>query len=157
MDSDVPQKLSGLFTAFKSSVKKTKKAEKQPSDHEQWRITSTEIRFQVIKRTGDIEPFDAEKISVAIGKAFSAIENCDRHIRIVIERISREISLSKDRLIKVLNSYFQSDLFSFEGALKLTAASQALSIFKKLKEITLSVIFTTTRNFSIQKNLSISA
>jgi len=31
------------------------------------------------------------------------------------------------------------------------------SLFKKLKEITLSVIFTTTRNFSIQKNLSISA
>lgn len=47
--------------------------------------------------------------------------------------------------------------FSLKGSLKLTVASQALSIFKKLKEITLSVIFTTTRNFSIQKNLSISA
>ncbi len=47
--------------------------------------------------------------------------------------------------------------FSLKGSLKLTEASQALSTLKKLKEITLSVIFTTTRNFSIQKNLSISA
>lgn len=47
--------------------------------------------------------------------------------------------------------------FSLKGSLKLTEASQALSTLKKLQEITLSVIFTTTRNFSIQKNLSISA
>ncbi|SSQ09997.1 DNA gyrase, subunit B (type II topoisomerase) [Acinetobacter baumannii] len=54
-----------------------------------------------------------------------------------------------------LNSKFLN--FSLKGALKLTSASQTIAIYKKLKEITLSVIFTTTRNFSIQKNLSISA
>jgi ribonucleoside-diphosphate reductase alpha chain len=33
-------------------------------------ITSTPGQIQVIKRTGDVAAFDAEKISVAIGKAF---------------------------------------------------------------------------------------
>ncbi|QRR70742.1 ribonucleoside-diphosphate reductase subunit alpha [Acinetobacter baumannii] len=37
-------------------------------------ITSTPGRIQVIKRTGDVAAFDAEKISVAIGKAFLAVE-----------------------------------------------------------------------------------
>ncbi|MEZ6840801.1 ATP cone domain-containing protein [Acinetobacter baumannii] len=31
-------------------------------------------QIQVIKRTGDVAAFDAEKISVAIGKAFLAVE-----------------------------------------------------------------------------------
>jgi len=37
-------------------------------------ITSTPGQLQVIKRTGDVAVFDAEKISVAIGKAFLAVE-----------------------------------------------------------------------------------
>ncbi|KKZ32738.1 ribonucleoside-diphosphate reductase subunit alpha [Acinetobacter baumannii] len=37
-------------------------------------ITSTPDQIQVIKRTGDVAAFDAEKISVAIGKAFLAVE-----------------------------------------------------------------------------------
>ncbi|MEB3755016.1 ribonucleoside-diphosphate reductase subunit alpha [Acinetobacter sp. MD2(2019)] len=37
-------------------------------------ISSTPGQLQVIKRTGDVAPFDAEKISVAIGKAFLAVE-----------------------------------------------------------------------------------
>ncbi|HHP8734796.1 TPA: ribonucleoside-diphosphate reductase subunit alpha [Acinetobacter baumannii] len=37
-------------------------------------ITSTPGQIQVIKRTGDVAAFDAEKISVAIGKAFLAVE-----------------------------------------------------------------------------------
>lgn len=37
-------------------------------------ITSTPGQLQVIKRTGEVAPFDAEKISVAIGKAFLAVE-----------------------------------------------------------------------------------
>ncbi|EXT98891.1 ribonucleoside-diphosphate reductase, alpha subunit [Acinetobacter baumannii 25253_7] len=37
-------------------------------------ITSTPGQIQVIKRTGDVAAFDAEKISVAIGKAFLAGE-----------------------------------------------------------------------------------
>jgi len=37
-------------------------------------ITSTPGQLQVIKRTGDVAAFDAEKISVAIGKAFLAVE-----------------------------------------------------------------------------------
>ncbi|EMA3843440.1 ribonucleoside-diphosphate reductase subunit alpha [Acinetobacter baumannii] len=37
-------------------------------------ITSTPGQIQVIKRTGDVAAFDAEKISVAIGKAFLALE-----------------------------------------------------------------------------------
>lgn len=36
--------------------------------------TSTPGQLQVIKRTGDVAAFDAEKISVAIGKAFLAVE-----------------------------------------------------------------------------------
>lgn len=37
-------------------------------------ITSTPGQLQVIKRTGEIATFNAEKISVAIGKAFLAVE-----------------------------------------------------------------------------------
>jgi len=37
-------------------------------------ITSTPGQLQVIKRTGEVAAFDAEKISVAIGKAFLAVE-----------------------------------------------------------------------------------
>ncbi|MBF7695874.1 ribonucleoside-diphosphate reductase subunit alpha [Acinetobacter rathckeae] len=37
-------------------------------------ISSTPGQLQVIKRTGEVAPFDAEKISVAIGKAFLAVE-----------------------------------------------------------------------------------
>ena len=37
-------------------------------------ITSTPGQIQVIKRTGDVAAFDAEKIAVAIGKAFLAVE-----------------------------------------------------------------------------------
>ncbi|MHA3048786.1 ribonucleoside-diphosphate reductase subunit alpha [Acinetobacter sp. ANC 4639] len=37
-------------------------------------ISSTPGQLQVIKRTGDVAHFDAEKISVAIGKAFLAVE-----------------------------------------------------------------------------------
>ncbi|MBP7895446.1 MAG: ribonucleoside-diphosphate reductase subunit alpha, partial [Acinetobacter sp.] len=37
-------------------------------------ITSTPGQLQVIKRTGDVAAFDAEKIAVAIGKAFLAVE-----------------------------------------------------------------------------------
>lgn len=155
MDSDIPKKMSGLFNAFKSSVAKIKRNEKQLNNSDDCEVLNRSL--QVIKRTGDIESFNAERISIAIGKAFAAVEGCDRHIRIVLDRISNELSISKERLDRLLNCYFRSDLFSFQGALKLTAASQALSIFKKLKEIRLSVMFTTTRNFSIQKNLSISA
>ena len=35
---------------------------------------TTPGQLQVIKRTGDVAAFDAEKISVAIGKAFLAVE-----------------------------------------------------------------------------------
>ncbi|EXT09591.1 ribonucleoside-diphosphate reductase, alpha subunit [Acinetobacter baumannii 44895_8] len=41
-------------------------------------ITSTPGQIQVIKRTGDVAAFDAEKISVAIGKAFLAVEGKKR-------------------------------------------------------------------------------
>ncbi len=41
-------------------------------------ITSTPGQIQVIKRTGDVAAFDAEKISVAIGKAFLAVEGQQR-------------------------------------------------------------------------------
>ncbi|MFX8122040.1 hypothetical protein ABTK95_19145 [Acinetobacter baumannii] len=155
MDSDVPQKMSGLFNAFKSSIAKTKRPQNQLSNKVDDEVHSKGI--QIIRRSSDIEPFNAEIISIAIGKAFAAVEGCDHHIRTVLARVALQIKISEDRLNTLINSYFSSDLFSVEGALKLTAASQALSIFKRLKEITLSVIFTTTRNFSIQKNLSISA
>lgn len=36
--------------------------------------TATPGQLQVIKRTGEVAAFDAEKISVAIGKAFLAVE-----------------------------------------------------------------------------------
>lgn len=155
MDSDVPQKMSGLFNAFKSSIAKTKRPQNQLSNNVDDEVHSKGI--QIIRRSSDIEPFNAEIISIAIGKAFAAVEGCDHHIRTVLARVALQIKISEDRLNTLINSYFSSDLFSVEGALKLTAVSQVLSIFKRLKEITKSIIFTTTRNFSIQKNLSISA
>lgn len=155
MDSDVPQKMSGLFNAFKSSIAKTKRPQNHLSDSVDDEVHNKGI--QIIRRNGDIKPFNAEMISLAIEKAFAAVEGCEHHIRTVLARVAHQIKISEDRLNTLINSYFRSDLFSVEGALKLTAASQAISILKKLKEITLSVIFTTTRNFSIQKNLSISA
>ncbi|MDC4303644.1 hypothetical protein OHV78_12000 [Acinetobacter baumannii] len=102
-----------------------------------------------------------EKISVAIGKAFEALEAPEHHTRLLSEFILDkhtvleyiELLSNKDSLNNVINKYF----LSLQGALKLTSASNTISLFKKLKQITLTVIFTTTRNFSIQKNLSISA
>lgn len=155
MDSDVPKKMSGLFSAFKSSVAKTKKLNPSKSDSNSVRILLTS--FHSILRKQDIEASDSEKISLSMIRLISAMDNQHRLIKRLVERLSHQVIQSKNHLDKVINYYFGADLFSFEGALKLTAASQALSIFKKLKEITLSVIFTTTRNFSIQKNLSISA
>lgn len=154
VDSDVPKKMAGLFSAFKSSIAKTKQPEKQLTDSNQYEPSNRSI--QVIVRNGDFANFDAEKISVAIGKAFLAVENSEHHIEVLIDNLCHTAQ-ALEHLDKIINSYFRSELFNIEGILKLTAKSQALSIFKKLKEIILAVIFTSTRNFSIQKNLSISA
>ncbi|CAM0622243.1 hypothetical protein JMA18_18550 [Acinetobacter baumannii] len=102
-----------------------------------------------------------EKISVAIGKAFEALEAPEHHTRLLSEFILDKHTVleyiallsNKDSFNNVINKYF----LSLQGALKLTSASNTISLFKKLKQITLTVIFITTRNFSIQKNLSISA
>ncbi|MDH2628166.1 hypothetical protein [Acinetobacter baumannii] len=102
-----------------------------------------------------------EKISVAIGKVFEALEAPEHHTRLLSEFILDKhtvleyiaIFSNKDSFNDIINQYF----LSLQGALKLTSASNTISLFKKLKQITLTVIFTTTRNFSIQKNLSISA
>lgn len=102
-----------------------------------------------------------DKISVAIGKAFEALEAPEHHTRLLSEFILDKYTVleyiailsNKESLNNVINKYF----LSLQGALKLTSASNTISLFKKLKQITLTVIFTTTRNFSIQKNLSISA
>lgn len=153
MESDVPKKMLGLFNAFKSSVAKAKSLNQSKLNDSD---TSILIHsFRAILHKQEYKLFDSESISRAISRVFEAIEDKKRHIDALVDRISRKFILTKKQLDKVINSYFSSDLFSFEGALKLTAASQAISIFKKLKEITLSVIFTSTRNFSIQKNLSI--
>lgn len=154
MDSDVSKKMSGLFSAFKSSIEKTKQCKKQTPHSNQYEASNRNI--QAITPTGNVRKLDAEKISVAIGKAFLAVEGSEHHIKTLTDQLS-DVVLALEQLDKIINSYFRSELFSIEGALKCTAASQTLSIFKKLKEITLSVIFTSTRNFSIQKNLSISA
>ncbi|EPJ8740232.1 hypothetical protein [Acinetobacter baumannii] len=102
-----------------------------------------------------------EKISVAIGKVFEALEAPEHHTRLLSEFILDKhtvleyiaIFSNKDSFNDIINQYF----LSLQGALKLTSASNTISLFKKLKQITLTVIFTTTRNFSIHKNLSISA
>lgn len=102
-----------------------------------------------------------EKICVAIGKAFEALEAPEHHTRLLSEFILDKHTVleyiallsNKDSFNDIINQYF----LSLQGALKLTSASNTISLFKKLKQITLTVIFTTTRNFSIQKNLSISA
>ncbi len=154
MDSDVSKKNSGLLSAFKSSIAKTRRPENQLVDSNQNNASSRTI--QVIKHTDDIADFNAERISVAIGKAFLAIEASEYHIHVLTDRVAN-LGISIKQLHTIINAYFKSGLFSIQGALKRTAASQALSVFKKLKEITSSVIFTSTRNFSIQKNLSISA
>ena len=73
MDSDVSKKMAGLFRAFKSSIAKTKQPENQFTDSKQYEASNRSI--QLIKRTGEVANFDAEKISVAIGKAFLAVEN----------------------------------------------------------------------------------
>lgn len=154
MDSDVPKKMSGLFNAFKSSVAKTKKLNPPGLDKKSVDLLLTSLR-SILSRN-DIEASDSDRISLSMTRLINAMDNHHRLIKRLIERLSHLTIYSKNQLNTVINSYFSAD-FSVEGALKLTAASQAITIFKKLKEITLSVIFTTTRNFSIQKNLSISA
>lgn len=153
MDSDVPKKMSGLFNAFKSSVAKTKKLNPPELDKKSVDLLLTSLRSILSKN--NIEAYDSDRISLSMTRLINAMDNHHRLIKLFIERLSHAI-YSKDQLNTVINSYLGA-YFSVEGALKLTAASQAIAIFKKLKEITLSVIFTTTRNFSIQKNLSISA
>ena len=59
-------------------------------------ITSTPGQIQVIKRTGDVAAFDAEKISVAIGKAFLAIMSLIHIFRIPCRVSIKEHSLQEN-------------------------------------------------------------
>lgn len=157
MSSDRPSTSSGLFRAFKASVSKVRH---QPKTEEiqhlpttKW-IATTPGQIQVLKHRGEFEEYDTHRISVAVTKALSAIDGSIHHISAVqrlIERAMRVLTIDQH-----INSYI-SKLSNIAGTLKLTATSNALSIFKSLNRISASIIFITTRNFSIQKNLSISA
>lgn len=154
MDSDVSKKMSGFISAFKSCISKTKQPKKLLTNSKQYEASNKSI--QVITPADDGTNLNAEKISAAIGRAFLAVEGSEHHSKTLNDQLCN-VALTFEQLDKIINSYFRSKLFSIEGTLERTAISQALSTFKKLKEITLSVIFISTRNISIQKNLSISA
>lgn len=161
VNTDIPPKHRGMFAAFKASVSKAKSKVEDNSKEE---VTiSKNSSIKVLTRTGDIEDWSPEKISCALEIAFQAIEGHAEHIRHVSAQIKKivegQIELARSIALKIdhiINKYFYSNSF-ISGALNRTAASNAISIFKRLKQITSSIIFTSTRNFSIQKNLSISA
>lgn len=161
VNTDNPPKHRGMFEAFKASVSRSKS--KVENDSKEEITISKYSSIKVLTRTGDIEDWSDDKILRSLARAFRAIEGHFEHI----QDISARIEKLNDQQIKgvnpnalaidhIINSYFYSNSF-ISGALKRTAASNAISIFKRLKHVTLSIIFTTTRNFSIQKDLSISA
>jgi len=168
MESDIPKKMPGLFKAFKSYAAKTKRPKNQLSDHNDCEASTTRS-LQVIKRTGDIEAFDAKKISIAIGRAFLAIEgqnNMDS------SRIHDRIAQLTEMVLNTFNRSHNYNLYSYEfnaikqvepissnlvDSLESNIEPSISSLFKKFKKITSTILFITTRNFSIQKNLSISA
>lgn len=164
MDSDVPKKLSGFFKEFKAYRAKSKQIVNHTKSSEK-----TERSLQVLTRTGDIVPFDAERISIAIGKAFLAVEGQNHSdSNCIHERIAQltEMVLSTFNRRPNYNLYSyefnaiqQVDTVSYQfiDPLEDGIESSISSIFKKLKNITSTIVFITTRNFSIQKNLSISA
>ena len=165
MDSDVPKKMSGFFKEFKAYRARTKRAENQ-SKHSKNHKTS----IQVLKRTGDIAAFDAEKIAVAIGKAFLAVEGQNiadsSRIHDRIEQLTEMVlntfnrsSPNYDLYCYASNAIKQVETVSskFIDSLEDNIESCISSLFKKLKKINSTIAFITTRNFSIQKNLSISA
>lgn len=161
VNTDIPPKHRGMFAAFKASVSKAKS--KVEDDSKEEVTISKNSSIKVLTRTGDIEDWSPEKISCALEKAFQAIEGNAEHIRHVSARIRKfidrqiELALSNALAIDhVINKYFYSNGF-ISCTLNRTATSNAISIFKRLKQITSSIIFISTRNFSIQKDLSISA
>lgn len=92
-------------------------------------------------------------------KIFSTLNNYSSGMASILNKL---ISLfeNKDKIfVSTFYQFLNNELVNFvlEGAVKRTAASDAISIFKRLKQVTLTIIYSTTRNFSIQKNLSISA
>lgn len=168
MESDVPKKMSGLFTAFKSSVAKTKRHEDQVNDNYTLEYSNKGIN-KVLLRTGNIAAFDAEKIAIAISKAFLAVEGQNSTDS---SRIHDRIKQLTEIVLNTFNHSPNYDLYCYaSNTIKQveTISSKVVdfledniescisSLFKKLKKITSTIVFTTTRNFSIQKNLSISA
>ncbi|MCL6244989.1 hypothetical protein M5F04_10595 [Acinetobacter sp. ANC 7200] len=146
MDSDVP-KMKGLFQAFKSSIAKSKRANPQPKQN----------KINGLKILSGLDYLCREDAISRLDITLSAIDFRDLHIQNLTTILNKHILITQAFFDKVVNTYISLNAFSLSGVLKLTARSDALSIFKKLKEITLAVLFTSTRNFSIQKNLSISA
>ncbi len=167
MDSDSPpKKMSGYLQAFKTSVAKIKSSSKI---HHSSTITTPGL-LQVIKRTGDVAAFDVDKISVAIGKAFLAVEGQQSADS---SRIHDRIKHLTEMVMNTFNHRLPASLYSYDSYIieklydKFSYVSETYKIiddgskevllFKKLKQITATIIFSTTRNFSIQKDLSISA
>lgn len=138
-------------------------------------ITSIPGQLQVIKRTGDIAAFDAEKISVTIGKAFLAVEGQQRtgssRIHDRIEQLTEMVMNTFNRrlpsggtihveeiqeIINVkINFYFL--LSSIKGLLKQKLVTICSVFIKQLDMIYLPIIFKTIRIFSLQKQIAISA
>ena len=137
-------------------------------------ITSIPGQLQVIKRTGDIATFDAEKISVAIGKAFLAVEGQQSadssriHDRIeqltemVTNTFNRRLpsggTIHVDEIKEVLNLKVNSHFlnFSIKGLLKQQLVALCSAFIKQLDMIYLPIILKTIRNFSLQKQIAIS-
>ncbi len=152
MKTDIPPKHRGMFNAFKGCMSRVKS--RIVNDTTQGIKISQNGSIQVLTRTGDIEDWSLEQVSSALEKALRALEEHAEHFQQVSSRIKNFINQAIGKALSI-DSVINNHLIS--GALKRTAASDTISIFKRLKQITLTVIFTTTRNFSIQKNLSISA
>lgn len=166
MDSDIPKKMSGFLKEFKAYRAKTKQIVNQSKSSENAEEFLTES-IQVITRTGDVVAFDAEKISVAIGKAFLEVEGNLNSISIH-DRLTQLTEMVLNTFNRTPNYSFYSYAFyeiqkletiSYQSIdlLEDNIESSISSIFKKLKNITSTIVFITTRSFSIQKNLSISA
>lgn len=145
MIENVPNKSNGLFKAW--SHYRSKKLERQAKSEED--------------NHSSLKSSELEATLETIARIFESIENGDHHIKVVSDRIcvssERGMHVTEDLFNVTINNYFWTDLISVEGSLKLTEASNAISLFKKLIQITSTIIFITTRNFSIQKDLSISA
>lgn len=126
------------------------------------RIEQSKIHTNQVKdksKVGIFSIFDLLELEASIEKAFSAITSDSRRFERISSKLAKYLHLSWEEINKALDNACNNEYISFNlnGMLLKQTNSLTHSQIKQNIEIVLPIKLITTRNFSIQKNLSISA